>query len=137
MRSWQPFPDAQPALVQARDQGMRLVILSNSDRDLIAHSLRHLAVRFDDVITAEDCGSYKPNLANFERLLARVGEDPARVLHVAFGYKYDIGPAKRLGMATAWVNRQVEPMPGDDQPDYVWRDLWGLAQLAGGSGPGF
>src|SRR5581483_4127962 len=88
MRSWQPFPDARPALLQARAQGLRLVILSNTDRDLIAHSLRHLAVPFDDVVTAEDCGSYKPNLANFERLLAAVGEDPARVLHVAFGYKY-------------------------------------------------
>ncbi|HEU5432285.1 MAG TPA: haloacid dehalogenase type II [Thermomicrobiales bacterium] len=137
MRSWQPFPDTRPALQQARDAGLRLVILSNADRDLIAHSLLHLEVPFEDVVTAEDCGSYKPNLANFETALARLGEDPARVLHVAFGYKYDIGPAKRLGMSTAWINRHAEPLPGADQPDFVWRDLWGLAKLAGGPGPGF
>ena len=137
MRSWQPFPDVRPALRQARGAGLRLAILSNTDRDLIAHSLRHLEVPFDDIVTAEDCGSYKPNPANYELLLARLGEDPARVLHVAFGYKYDIGPANRVGMATAWINRHAEPVPGADQPDFVWRDLWGLAQLAGGRGPGF
>ncbi|HET7092196.1 MAG TPA: haloacid dehalogenase type II [Thermomicrobiales bacterium] len=137
MRSWQPFPDTVPALRQARAAGLRLAILSNTDNDLIAHSLRHLEVGFDEVVTAEDCGSYKPSLANFEQLLARIGEAPTRVLHVAFGYKYDIGPAKRLGMATAWINRHAEPIPGADQPDCVWRDLWGLAQFAGGPGPGF
>ena len=137
MRSWQPFPDTRPALMQAREGGLKLVILSNTDNDIIAHSLRHLEVPFDDVVTAEDCGSYKPSLNNFERLLARVGEPPERVLHVAFGFKYDIGPAQRLGMRTAWINRHVEPAPGSERPDYVWRDLWGLAEFAGGRGPGF
>ena len=40
-------------------------------------------------------------------------------------------------MATAWVNRHAEPVPGDDAPDHVWRDLWGLARFAGGAGTGF
>jgi 2-haloacid dehalogenase len=136
MRSWQPFPDTRPALAQARQGGLRLVILSNTDRDIIAHTLGHLEIPFDDVITAEDCGSYKPSLNNFERTLAQIGEAPERVLHVAFGFKYDIGPAQRLGMRTAWINRHVEAAPGEEQPDYVWRDLWGLAELVGGKGPG-
>jgi 2-haloacid dehalogenase len=136
MRSWQPFPDTRPALAQARQGGLRLVILSNTDRDIIAYTLGHLEIPFDDVITAEDCGSYKPSPNNFERMLAQIGEAPERVLHVAFGFKYDIGPAQRLGMRTAWVNRHVEAAPGEEQPDIVWRDLWGLAELAGGMGPG-
>jgi FMN phosphatase YigB (HAD superfamily) len=39
---------------------LRLVILSNTDNDIVAHSLRHLEVPFDDVATAEVCGSYRP-----------------------------------------------------------------------------
>jgi 2-haloacid dehalogenase len=132
MRSWQPFPDTRPALEEARRGGLRLAILSNTDNDVIAHTLRHLEIPFDDVITAEDCRSYKPSINNFERLLARIGEDPRRVLHVAFGFKYDIGPAQRLGMRTAWVNRHVAAAPGEERPDYTWRDLWGLAALIGG-----
>jgi 2-haloalkanoic acid dehalogenase type II len=135
MRSWQPFPDTRPALERARQGALRLVILSNTDNDIIAHTLRHLEVPFDDVITAEDCGSYKPAVQNFERLLARIGVAPEQAIHVAFGFKYDIGPAQRLGMKTAWVNRHYETAPGEEQPDYVWRDLWGLAALAGGTVP--
>jgi 2-haloacid dehalogenase len=135
MRSWQPFPDTRPALRQARDAGLRLVIVSNTDRDIIEHTLRHLEVPFDDVVVAEDCGAYKPAEPMFRRALDRIGEPPDRVLHVAFGFRYDIGPAQRLGMRTAWVNRHVEAAPGPERPDHVWRDLWGLAELAGGRGP--
>jgi 2-haloacid dehalogenase len=135
MRSWQPFPDTRPALEQARQGGLRLVILSNTDNDIIAHTRRHLAIPFADVITAEDCGAYKPAPQNFERLLAQIGVAPEHALHVAFGFKYDIGPAQRLGMRTAWVNRHVAAAPGAERPDYTWRDLWGLAALAGGRAP--
>ena len=86
---------------------------------------------FDDVITAEDVGAYKPSLTGFEQLLERVGEDPGDIVHVAFGFKYDIGPAKQLDMKSAWVNRHGEPLPDPDTvPDHEWRDLWGLAELS-------
>ena len=130
MRGWQPFPDTRPALTRVREAGMKLAIISNTDRDIIEHTLRHIDVPFDDVIVAEDCGAYKPADTVFEQALARFGEDPADVLHVAFGFKYDIGPAQRLGCRTAWVNRHVEKQPGEEKPDYEWRDLWGLVEYA-------
>ena len=135
MRSWQPFPDTRPALRQARAAGLRLVIVSNTDHDIMAHTLRQLEVPFNAVVLAEDCRAYKPADAVFEQVLARVGEPAQRVLHVAFGFKYDIAPAQRQGMGTAWVNRHVEAAPGPERPDFTWRDLWGLAILAGGPGP--
>jgi 2-haloalkanoic acid dehalogenase type II len=135
MRSWQPFPDTRPALLQAKAQGLRLVIISNTDRDIIEHTLRHLAVPFDDVITAQDCGAYKPARTVFEQALARIGEPPEQILHVAFGFKYDIAPAQSIGCRTAWVNRFTEARPGPATPEYEWRDLWGLAELVGGAGP--
>jgi 2-haloalkanoic acid dehalogenase type II len=135
MRSWQPFPDTRPALARARDAGLKLAILSNTDRDIIAHSLKHLEVPFDLVVTAEDCGSYKPSVANFQRLLQELDVPATEVLHVAFGFKYDIGPASDAGMSSAWINRHAEPTPTGAQPDYIWRDLWGLPRLVGASGP--
>ncbi|HEY1596293.1 MAG TPA: haloacid dehalogenase type II [Thermoleophilaceae bacterium] len=130
MRSWQPFPDTLPALTRVREAGMKLAIISNSDRDIIEHSLRHLRVPFDDVIVAEDCGAYKPSDDVFRQALERFGEDPADILHVAFGFKYDIAAAQRAGCRTAWVNRYVESAPGEEKPDFEWRDLWGLADYA-------
>ena len=130
MRSWQPFPDTRPALRRTREAGLRLMIVSNTDRDIMAHSLRHLEVPFDHVQVAEDVGAYKPADEVFTRALEKIGEPPERVLHVAFGFKYDIGPAHRAGMNTAWVNRHQEPAPGGTPHDHEWRDLWGLASLA-------
>lgn len=136
MRSWQPFHDTRPALLQAREAGLTLAILSNTDRDIIAHSLKHLEVPFDLVITAEDCGSYKPSPATFQRLLAEIDRPAEQVIHVAFGFKYDIGPANDAGMQSAWVNRHTESTPPGAEPGYIWRDLWGLPRLVSSTGPG-
>jgi 2-haloalkanoic acid dehalogenase type II len=130
IRSWQPFPDTRPALRRVRDAGIRLVIVSNTDRDILEHSLRQLEVPFDDFVTAEDARAYKPSERVFAHALERIGEPPESVLHVAFGFKYDIGPAGRAGMRTAWVNRHAEPPPGDEPYDHEWRDLWGMVEWA-------
>jgi len=130
MESWQPFPDTRPALSRAKAAGLRLFIVSNTDRAIIEHTLRQLDLDFDGVIVAEDCRAYKPDRAPFELALEQTGEHPDRILHVAFGFKYDIGPARALGFRTAWVNRHGEAAPGPERPDQEWRDLWGLAELA-------
>ena len=130
MESWQPFPDTRPALLRAKEAGLRLFIVSNTDRSIIEHTLRQLELDFDGVVVAEDAGAYKPDRRPFERAVEATGEDPERILHVAFGFKYDIGPAAELGFSTAWVNRHADPPPGDERPDHEWRDLWALAELA-------
>jgi 2-haloacid dehalogenase len=132
MRAWQPFPDTTPALRRAHEAGLRLIIVSNTDRDIIEHSLRQLEAPIDVVVTAEDVGAYKPAKPHFERALEVAGVPADRILHVAFGFKYDIGPAQELGFRSAWVNRRAEPRPGPAVPDLEWRDLWGLAELAAG-----
>lgn len=132
MRSWQPFPDTVPALSRAAQAGIKLVPVSNTDRDIIEHSARHMGLDFHQIVTAEDCRAYKPADTVFERVLERLQTAPDRILHIAFGFKYDIGPAKRAGMRTAWINRHIEPLPSQqDAPDHEWRDLWGLARLVG------
>jgi 2-haloacid dehalogenase len=139
MESWQPFPDTVPALRRAREAGVGLAIVSNTDRSIMEHTLRQLeGVSFDHVFVAEDCRAYKPSTVPLAHALGRLGVPPEEVLHVAFGFKYDIGPARKLGLRTAWVNRKGEPRPGaaagaggrdEPAPDHEWRDLWGLAEL--------
>ena len=62
---------------------------------------------------------------------SRLGGDPGEILHVAFGFKYDIGPAKQIGFRTAWVNRKREERAGPDEPDFEWDTRWPLADVAG------
>jgi 2-haloacid dehalogenase len=131
MRAFQPFHDTVPALRRAQEAGLLLAIISNTDHDIICHSLNHLGIEFEEVITAEDCRAYKPADAVFEQALARLDVPAEQMLHVAFGFKYDIGPAQRFGWQTAWVNRNAEALNGAVEPDHIWRDLWGLAAFAG------
>jgi 2-haloacid dehalogenase len=136
MRSWNPFPDTRPALLQAHERGLKLVIVSNSDHSIMDHTLRQLDLPFHDVVLAEDAGAYKPDPRPLQLALERLAIPHEQVIHVAFGFEYDIATAQNLGMQSAWVNRHVEPRPGPAKPDHEWRDLWGLARLMGGPGPG-
>jgi 2-haloacid dehalogenase len=111
MESWQPFPETVPVLRAAREAGIGLWIVSNCDRAIIEHSLRHMDVEFDGVTVAEDRRAYKPSRTPFERALREIAAPPEEILHVAFGFNYDIAPAQQLGMRTAWVNRRQEPAP--------------------------
>ena len=132
MQSWQPFPDTIPALTRLREAGVPLAIVSNSENAIMDHTLRQLApLEFDHVVLADEVRCYKPDRRPFTRMLDKLSAAPEDVLHVAFGFKYDIGRAKDLGMQTAWINRHRQPLPDPDTvPDHEWRDLWGLAELA-------
>lgn len=113
---WPAFSDTADAL-RALKTRYRLVILSNVDRNGIAASNRKLGVTFDAVYTAEDIGSYKPSLRNFEFMLDRLAKDfgvaPRDILHVAQSLHHDHVPAKRLGLANAWIDRQGLSTRGD------------------------
>lgn len=128
MPTWPPFPDTKPALDALRGR-VKLAIISNVDDDILAQSVRLMDVAFDALITAQQAKAYKPHLRPFELALSRLGCSPQDILHVAFGFQYDISPAQRLGLRTCWVNRSGGPRPGPIQPDYEVRDLRGLVSI--------
>lgn len=106
---WPPFPDTVAALrtLAAR---YALVVLSNVDRASFARTAVRLKAPFARVCTAEEIGSYKPELRNFRFMLetlARDGIAADRVLHVAQSLYHDHVPAKALGLATVHVDRRA------------------------------
>jgi len=76
----------------------RLAIISNIDNDLFAFSAKHLKVKFDWVITAEQAKSYKPSLHNFKFAIDRIGVSPEKILHIAQSIYHDIIPAKKSAL---------------------------------------
>ena len=104
LSEWPAFGDTVPAL-RRMARRRRLAIVSNVDRALLAETLGRLQAPFSALITAEDARAYKPDEAPFALALARLGLPPASILHAAFGWRYDLGPARRLGLRTCFVNR--------------------------------
>ena len=114
----------------------RLGVITNCDDDLFAASNRRLGVDFDWIVTAEQLGSYKPAVRNFELALDRIGLPRERILHVAQSLYHDHVPARSLGLATAWIDRRhgrpgsgATP-PAEATPDLSAPDMAAFARLA-------
>ncbi|MEZ4520893.1 MAG: haloacid dehalogenase type II [Thermomicrobiales bacterium] len=131
---WPAFRDSTSGL-RTLGEHYDLVILSNVDDDLFNASAEKLDVEFADVITAQQVGSYKPNLRNFEVLLDRLNKPKDRILHVAQSLFHDIAPANEIGLHSIWVNRRhgrggtgATP-PQHATPDLEVPDLATLASM--------
>lgn len=134
--SWPAFEDTVDALARLKKRH-KLVILSNVDDEMFAETAKQLETRFDEVITAEQVGSYKPALANFRFAVDRLGVPQDRILHVAQSLYHDHVPAKELGFTTVWVNRPSRwpgmgvALPAEASPDLEVPDMESLAAAAG------
>lgn len=136
---WPVFADSAEALKYLGEHFV-LGVLSNVDRGSFDRTQAQLGVEFDEVMTAEDIGSYKPDPRNFEFLLARMAErgiEPGQVLHVAQSLYHDHVPAKQFGLKTVFVDRRSDragngavPAPTEEvRPDLEVPDLATLAAL--------
>jgi 2-haloacid dehalogenase len=135
VRAWPPFPDTVPALRELQKR-YKLAVISNIDDDLFAQTRKHLEVKFDGVITAQQARSYKPSINNFQLALGALAISPDRLLHAAQSVYHDVVPARSLGISTVWVNRR-SARPGigavrasAGQPDMEVPDLASLAAAA-------
>ena len=124
--NWPAFPDTVDALKRLSKQ-YKLVVLSNVDRESFAKtnagSLEGFP--FDLIITAQDVGSYKPDLRNFEYMLAKVklafDVEPAQVLQTAQSQFHDHHPAKKIGIKSGWIERPGATMGNLSHNIYDWR----------------
>ena len=106
--NWPAFADSAAALAYLK-QFYKLVILSNVDRASFAQSAKRLGVAFDAVYTAEDIGSYKPDLRNFRYMIDRLqrsGHPVGDILHTAQSLFHDHAPANAVGLRSAWIDRR-------------------------------
>lgn len=117
---WPAFPDTVDAMRRLKKR-FKLVPVSNVDRASFDKTLHgplagvHRDISdpqqsfFDAIYTAQDIGSYKPDLRNFEYLIDHVkcefGVEKDDILHVAQSLHHDHEPAKRIGLKSVWISR--------------------------------
>ena len=125
---WPPFPDSAAALARLHER-FSLGVITNCDDDLFARSAARLETTFEWVVTAQAAGSYKPDARNFEVALERIGLPPERILHVAQSLYHDHVTARRLGLATVWIDRRQDrdgfgaTPPAEATPDATFPDM--------------
>ena len=124
---WPVFPEVPEQLAAAHQRGWQLVILSNSDRDLIDASIEAIGVPFSGAIVASEIGSYKPALGHWRAFYESTRADRGRHVHVAQSHFHDVVPAHELGIRSVWINRLGER--AEPAPTHELADLDGLADV--------
>jgi 2-haloacid dehalogenase len=109
---WRAFPEVRAALEELRRRGWKLAILSNTDDDFIAASQVQIGVPFDEVVVAQENGSYKPAHRHWDEFFQRTRAPREEHVHVAASLFHDIVPANELGLRSVWINRLGQTADG-------------------------
>ena len=125
---WRAFPEVRAALEELRRRGWRLAILSNTDVDFIAASQVQIGVPFDEVVVAQEIGSYKPNHRHWEEFFQRTRAPREGHVHVAASLFHDIAPANELGLVSVWINRLGAETGDGVRPTRELPDLFELPE---------
>jgi 2-haloacid dehalogenase len=125
---WRAFPEVHSALEEVRRRGWRLGVLSSTDDDYIAASQVQIGITFDEVIVAQEIGSYKPSPKHWEEFFARTHAPKGGHVHVAGSLFHDIVPATALGLRSIWVNRLGETARDAARPTRELTDLFALPE---------
>jgi putative hydrolase of the HAD superfamily len=103
---FRPFADALSALPRLREQGTRLVVVSNWDVSLPEVLERvGLAPRLDGIVTSAEAGARKPDPAIFERALGLAGVPASEALHVGDTLAEDVEGARNAGIEPVLIVR--------------------------------
>jgi 2-haloacid dehalogenase len=125
-----PFPDAAPGLASIRRAGHRLAAFSNGEAQNIRSVLENanLLSLLDDVVSADEVRTFKPDPAVYAHAARRLGQSPSGIWLVSSN-PFDVIGAKTAGLRTAWIKRDPKAIfdPWGVEPDLV---LSGLDQLA-------
>ncbi|EFY87143.1 hypothetical protein J3459_016722 [Metarhizium acridum] len=123
---WPAFPDSVAALSRL-SRHYKLVILSNVDRESFARTNAGplQGFPFHLIITAQDVGSYKPDIRNFEYMVRQVkdrfGAEKDQIIQTAQSQFHDHQPAKKTGIKSSWIVRPGAVMGNRMDEIYDWK----------------
>jgi 2-haloacid dehalogenase len=106
-----PWPEVAAAMKALRRGGYRLAFLSNFTAAMLDGCIRASELRdvFEQVISADDAKSYKPDPRAYQLACDRLKLKREQILFVAFA-GWDAAGAKLFGLPTFWVNRLEQPV---------------------------
>jgi len=126
-------PDTAAGLLRLRDNGFRLVTLTNSPPNPEGPTPLEnagLAGLFERTLSVDPCRAFKPSPVVYRYVCQELGVEPSDCMMVA-AHVWDILGAQNVGFRTALITRWGNPplpVDGLPQPDLVVDDLHQLAE---------
>lgn len=125
-----PFADAQPALEALRTAGFKLAILSNGSPSMLTMATKGAGFvpLFDEVMSVEAVGIYKPHPSVYRMAADRFACQPSQIAFVSAN-GWDAAGAGAFGFQVAWINRRG--LPREALPAADHHEIASLAELPG------
>ncbi|HJP30962.1 MAG: HAD family hydrolase [Candidatus Latescibacteria bacterium] len=109
------FPGARQTLEHFHEAGVPMALLTNGDSAGQRHKIERfdLAGFFDCILIEEEFGVGKPEEKVFRHALESLGSTPDTTWMVGDNLHWEIGPCRRLGLHTIWVDFLGNGLPAD------------------------
>ena len=109
-RELSAYPEVPAMLRAIRGSGFKTAILSNGAPAMLqaAVAAADLAAQFDQVLSVEAVGIFKPHPSVYQLAVDRLGVAAARICFVSSN-GWDVAGAAHFGFCAVWVNRGREP----------------------------
>ncbi len=119
--------DIKPALALLKEHGLRLVAFSNSSQALLEKQIINAGLQdyFDDIISVESAGTFKPSLVAYQ-YAAKILQESAENLRLVATHDWDTHGALNAGLKAAYIDRTGAPY----HPLYLKPDVVGVDMLA-------
>jgi putative hydrolase of the HAD superfamily len=105
--AWHPVAGAPELLAAVKAAGLRIAIVTNNvvveQRLKLAHC--GLEPYVDALVTSEEIGAQKPDVAIFNAALARVGANRSEAVMLGDAWQADVAGARAAGVRPVWFNR--------------------------------
>jgi HAD superfamily hydrolase (TIGR01509 family) len=123
------YDDVTPCLERLRGAGLKIALVSNTNRDL-AEVLEHfrLAPLVDAAVTSLEVGEFKPSPKIYQTALDAVGVRASEAVMVGDSLEDDVRGAMALGIAALLLDRAGK-FGGDSAPDVDAPKIGSLAEL--------
>ncbi|MBN1686646.1 MAG: haloacid dehalogenase type II [Spirochaetales bacterium] len=105
----QPFPEVLAGLDRLKEK-YALVVLSNGELPFLQHLVKdNLKWKFDDIISVETVGAFKPSPAVYRKAASILGLEAGQCLMVSSN-SFDYLGARACSFRAAFVNRNNAPL---------------------------
>jgi putative hydrolase of the HAD superfamily len=123
---FQLFPDSLPVMIEMRNSGYTLGLVTNAQKVFTANELRISGLQhyFKHMVFSTRYGITKPDRRLFLVVCAMLDVAPENAIYIGDNPHNDVKGAKEIGMTSILLSRQLKSVIPGYEPDYYATDLW-------------
>jgi putative hydrolase of the HAD superfamily len=123
---FQLFPDCLPVMKEMKASGYVLGLVSNAQKVFTANEIRMLGLEnfFKHMVFSSRFGFCKPDHRLFAIICDVLDIPPANAVYIGDNPYNDVKGAKKIGMTTILLSRELKSVIPGLEPDYYATDLW-------------